>query len=71
MYNHLVSVQGYNLLRYDREDKKRGGGLCVYLKSGIEYEVIRKGISNENCELLSVKVSSDNQKDILVVLMDA
>lgn len=65
----LVQVHGYNLIRLDRSRdlKKRGGGLCLYTKENLNVERLDKEVSNAHLELLSVKITRPNQKDLFVL----
>ena len=41
--------------------KRRGGGVCLYIKCGINYE-IKKRTSCNNIQLLSVKITNEKIK---------
>ena len=41
MPNAILDIPGYNLLRRDREGGRKGGGLQVYVHSGLVYRILR------------------------------
>lgn len=53
--NSLIMYPGYNLIRKDRNvdsslsKPKHGGGLCLYLKAGISFEIL-------TCYYLQMKI---------------
>jgi len=63
-HDGLFSLNGYNLIRLDRDS--RGGGVCLYLKSTLnfihktEFEVV-------GLELLAVEIKQPNSKPFLVI----
>lgn len=65
----LVQVEGYQLVRQDRlcNVRKRGGGLCLYVKAGLNVEILDVTVNNQNLELLGVKVNQPNQKSVQVL----
>lgn len=67
----LVQVEGYQLIRQDRQctSKKRGGGLCLYVKEGLNVENLNVNVNNQNLELLGVKIIQPNQKCIQILLV--
>ena len=38
--NSVVDISGYSLVRIDRSADKRGGGVCTYIKSSIDFTTI-------------------------------
>ena len=60
----------FNLIRYDRtidSNKLSGGGLCIYVRNGIDYEVIDgPSLCNEHCEILWVKMSLPNTRPTFI-----
>lgn len=67
----LISVEGYNLFRLDRQTNglngknKNGGGLCVYVKDTlVATAVTEHSISNRDLESIHVKVNGFKQKTI-------
>ena len=38
--NSVVDISGYSLVRKDRSADKRGGGVCTYIKSSIDFTTI-------------------------------
>ena len=45
--------------------KRRGGGVCLYIKCGINYEIIKGTICN-NIQLLSVKITNEKLKNTII-----
>ena len=45
-----VSISGFNLIRKDRWSyiKKKGGGICCYIKDNLHYEKMQEDISTVN-----------------------
>ena len=35
--NGVISVDGYDMIRRDRTDGRRGGGVCMYIKNDIQH----------------------------------
>lgn len=67
----LLSVEGYNLIRLDRQTtgqrsgKKQGGGLCIYVKDCIEFVPVEDHfVSNDVLEMMHVVIKCAKQKDI-------
>lgn len=65
----LISKEGYNDIRQDRTNGKRGGGLCLNVKSSIDYVQCIEACNDCDIELLSISVEREYQKDIMVVLL--
>ena len=72
----LIDIPGYNLLRLDREwlDKnnniKKGGGLGVYIKNGLDYNesLFRKNnISSSDIEMQWLEIKVKNMKKIILL----
>lgn len=54
----LVSVEGYRLLRNDRCDVKRAGGVGIFLKKTLKYKIISKSSYVDGlCEFIIIEVS--------------
>lgn len=76
--NSLIPTSDYNIFRVDRKTKnktttkaKRGGGLCVFVTKKFEVEFNGTSdsvISNENLELMYIKINPPHQKSIKVFL---
>lgn len=45
----MISVGGYNILRNDRPDYKRGGGVAIYFRNSFKCNLISKSFFLENC----------------------
>ena len=46
-------------------DQLRGGGVCLYIKCGISFDIIKRRSCN-NIQLLSVKISNEKLKNIII-----
>lgn len=69
--NNLICASGYNIIRKDRQTNKRGGGLCIYLKSSIVYEELQPipCNSDKDLEWLSLRATvGGNKKQILLLV---
>lgn len=64
--SRLVCINGYNMCRVDRKIKKRGGGLVIYIRTDLDYEIIDL-ISNENIEMVTVLIKRKLQKTYALV----
>lgn len=59
----MLSVEGYKLIRNDRNDKKRGGGVGLLLKSGLKFKVISKSTFTEGmCEFIIAEIVGGSSK---------
>jgi retron-type reverse transcriptase len=65
----FLNIQGYELVRCDR-GFRRGGGVCLYIKKYIKYEVILKKAST-NLECLVVKLSLSSSSLVVGVFYRA
>lgn len=72
----LLHVSNYDLIRYDRKslnDKgliKTGGGLCVYIKNGINYDdesLNKLNLSNGDIEAQFIIIKGFNAKKIILI----
>jgi hypothetical protein len=52
--NKMMGISGYRLLRADRTDGRRGGGVGLYVKNGISYRVLGKSTSDQPIDFLFV-----------------
>ncbi len=59
-----ISMSGFTIIRCDRSERT-GGGICIYLKESICYDVLLS-FSNSVCELLIVKL---NQPALIILLL--
>lgn len=71
--NKLVAIDGYNLLRNDREDR-RGGGTCIFIKKDLDYDIILPNMSNQLVEIQCIslqgkKDTTQTFKSIIIVLI--
>jgi hypothetical protein len=49
-------MDGYSLIRCDRA-RRRGGGVCLFLRKGVKYEVLYKsGCGEMECLLVRLSV---------------
>ena len=64
----LLQWQGFQLVRLDREflKNKRGGGVCIYIKSSISFEIIKDfdDFLDGNIAFLYIKIKPHMQKTI-------
>ena len=49
-----TEIEGYNHERYDRN--RHGGGVCIYLKSSINYELVDIASHQDGLELISLEI---------------
>lgn len=65
--NTMISMEGFNLLRNDRN--RNGGGICIYFRSNLSCKVIKKSTSNLSnvTEFLLVEVSGAGDPFLLGV----
>jgi hypothetical protein len=52
--NKMMEISGYRLLRADRTDGRRGGGVGLYVKTGISYKILGKSTSDQPIDFLFV-----------------
>ena len=62
--NHEISVQGYDLFRNDRKNK-RGGGVCIYIKSSLTVKDRGDLISEFDIEAVIVELKC-KKTDLLI-----
>ena len=55
--DNLVHIEGYIIIRRDRN--RSGGGVCIYLRSNINYR-LRADLNNERFEILSIDIFKPN-----------
>lgn len=70
----LLHVDGYKCLRFDRQMEvpcgrtKKGGGICIYLKDTLPYEILSTlSVSNSDLELFTVSIMQQNQKRLNIL----
>lgn len=64
----LIKIQGFNLVRYDRQPKKRGGGLIFYIRNDLEWEIIGPKFSTPDIEVFSVFIKRKFGKNLYISL---
>lgn len=67
--DNLLHVEGYELVRQDRVYKARGGGLCVYISSKIEFLRVGDHVNDEDCELMAVRILRPHKKELFMVIL--
>ena len=55
IHDHVIDIDGYNLIRRDRINGQHGG-VCMYIKDSIRFELLET-ISNEQFEVLWVNLN--------------
>ena len=67
----IIQWDGFKLVRQDRDlgRVKRGGGLCVYIKEHIDFEVLNEltTLINNNIEFIHLKFKAGMQKPINIL----
>ena len=72
----LISIPGYNLIRLDRNwtengnNIKKGGGLCIYIKNGLDYNdtiFSKNNLSSSDIEMQWVELRVKNMKKIILI----
>lgn len=48
--DNLICNNQYDLIRNDRKGKK-GGGLCMFIKKTLKYEVVNGSLIDSDCEI--------------------
>ncbi|CRK98223.1 CLUMA_CG011586, isoform A [Clunio marinus] len=59
--DNLISLTNFTLIRHDRKNK-RGGGVALYLRPGINYKIITKSHPNSFSEYLFIEVFPNSDK---------
>ena len=77
--DYMLNIEGYNLVRLDREWKeggsnatKRGGGVGLYIKDDLTYtqaNMVKHNISNKDIECCWIMVIRENTKEMLVCVV--
>ena len=62
-----ISIPGYTLYRRDRVGKRKGGGLCAYVKSGISCSVLNLEQNNQEIEIMWLALSCSSYSIIVCV----
>ena len=50
--NETIDLQGYRILRKDRQNSKRGGGVLLYVKDELSLQPLNTEFHNSNCEIV-------------------
>lgn len=62
----MLHIEGYRILRNDRRDQKRGGGVAIYLRKDLKYSIISKSSYCEGfCEFIITEVTKDFNKILI------
>lgn len=56
--SNLVKIEGFELIRHDRRNK-RGGGVAFYLKSNLKYKTLFKSHPNSKVEFLFLEINNN------------
>ena len=59
----LVNISGYDIIRKDRS--RRGGGVCVYLRSSINYKT-RNDLVPDGLEAVCLEICKPNSRNFIV-----
>ena len=60
-----TEIDGYNHERYDRN--RHGGGVCIYLKSSINYEVVDVASHQDGLEIISLEIKPKCAKSFILI----
>lgn len=55
--DNLLAINGFDLLRHDRK-RKRGGGVALYVRSGLKYKILSKSASSGKVEYLFAEIDN-------------
>ena len=64
----FITADGYEIVRLDR-DRKKGGGLCMFIKDSITYDqnIFKDlNLSDKNIEIQLVVIKSDNARSMII-----
>jgi hypothetical protein len=59
-----TTVIGYDIIRKDRS--RRGGGVCVYLRSSISYKLTRNDLVPDGLEAVCLEICKSNSRNFIV-----
>ena len=51
-------LTGYQVIRRDRSNGKKGGGICFWVKNTISFSEIKLSVCSNNLEIMGIKVSN-------------
>lgn len=71
MDSRLIAIPGFKVARLDRTHDCRGGGLVIYIRKDLEYEITdaELNVSNLDIESLTVTIKRNFQKDLVISLV--
>ena len=61
--NNMINLDGYDVIRKDRS--RNGGGVCIYLRSSINY-IVRNDLVPSEIEAVCVEIIKPHSKPFLV-----
>lgn len=64
--SNIISLKGFKHVRLDRQIKKRGGGLIIYIREDLEWEYLGAQISTSDIELLTILVKRKYQRNLCI-----
>ena len=62
--DNMVNIDGYDVVRKDRT--RNGGGVCIYLRSSINYKIRNELISNE-LEAVCIEITKPNSQPFIII----
>ncbi len=62
---------GYKIVRKDRPSDKRGGGVLLALRDGLEYNRIASDVWSDRLEIIAVELESQRKTKCLVCVANA
>ena len=69
----MLDMEGYNIFRQDRDvrsGKERGGGIMVYVKTRLNLSMVeRHSFCSRDCEILTLRLSLINVREIYIVII--
>lgn len=71
LHDELLCIEGFNLYRYDRRLKKRGGGLAIYVDDKYKVDTVSDiyNVSNSDIELFSLIINMPKQKNFIFTVV--
>lgn len=70
IHDGLIAIDGYNIVRQDRNTGKRGGGLILYIHNLIEFDLLSDlNVLSHDLEMLTILIKLDHQRNFLVSLV--
>lgn len=68
IYSQSLTLPGYNLVRNDRPDEDRAGGVCLYLSDKLRYKTVFRSERYKVCESLFVEVFGNGVSAVVGVV---